>query len=76
MRTRYVLVSFLLIATVALLTPNSAAAGPEVTFVLGAMIGDSLSDVLQVRPDNLTEGFKTAPIFGGIIRQPGKSPPG
>ncbi len=67
MRTRYVLVSFLLIATVALLTPNSAAAGPEVTFVLGAMIGDSLSDVLQVRPDNLTEGFKTAPIFGGRL---------
>ncbi len=67
MRTRNLLTSLLLISTVALLTPTPAAAGPEVTFVLGAMIGDSLRDVLQVRPTTLTEGFKNAPIFGGRL---------
>lgn len=67
MPIRRLLVSLLLISTVMLLVPRPAAAGPEVTFVLGAMIGDSFSDVLQVRPNNLTEGFKNAPIFGGRL---------
>lgn len=67
MRTRHLLFSFLLISTVALLIPEPAAAGPELTFTLGAMIGDSLTDVLQIRPQNLAEGFKNAPIFGGRV---------
>jgi len=67
MRTRQLLVGLLLIATTTLLIPAPAAAGPEITFVLGAMIGDSLKDVLQIRPDNLTEGFQNAPIFGGRL---------
>ena len=67
MPTRRLLVGFLLLAMVLVLVPAPAAAGPDVTFVLGAMIGDSLLDVLQVRPDNLTEGFENAPIFGGRI---------
>ena len=67
MRTRNLLISLLLISAITLLIPKPAAAGPEVTFVLGAMIGDSLRDVLQVRPTTLTEGFKNAPIFGGRL---------
>ena len=67
MRTRHLLFSFLLISTVALLIPEPAAAGPELTFTLGAMIGDSLTDVLQIRPQNLSEGFTNAPIFGGRV---------
>ncbi len=67
MRTRHLLVSFLLISTVTLLIPEPAAAGPELTFTLGAMIGDSLTDVLQIRPQNLSEGFTNAPIFGGRV---------
>ena len=67
MRTRNLLISLLLISTVTLLIPKPAVAGPEVTFVLGAMIGDSLRDVLQVRQTTLTEGFKDAPIFGGRL---------
>jgi len=67
MRTRYFLMGLVLITTTALVIPAPAQAGPEVTFVLGAMIGDSLSDVLQIRPSNLTEGFNNAPIFGGRL---------
>lgn len=67
MRVHRLLFSLLLISATTLLSPLPAAAGPELTFVLGAMIGDSLTDVLQVRPDNLTEGFKNAPIFGGRL---------
>lgn len=67
MHIRRLLVSLLLISTLMLLVPRPAAAGPEVTFVLGAMIGDSFKDVLQIRPNNLTEGFKNAPIFGGRL---------
>jgi hypothetical protein len=67
MPIRRLLVSLLLISTLMLLAPRPAAAGPEVTFVLGAMIGDSFSDVLQVRPNNITEGFRNAPIFGGRL---------
>jgi hypothetical protein len=67
MPSRYLLTGSLLVATMALLIPAPAQAGPEVTFVLGAMIGDSLGDVLQVRPSTLTEGFDNAPIFGGRI---------
>lgn len=57
--------SLLLIVVATLFVPAPASAGPELTFSLGAMIGDSLVDVLQVRPDNLTEGFQNAPIFAG-----------
>jgi len=67
MRTRPLLAGILLIATPVLLVPAPAHAGPEVTFVLGAMIGDSLADVLQVRPSTLTQGFDNAPIFGGRL---------
>lgn len=67
MRTRHLLISFLLIATATLLVPAPATAGPELTFTLGAMIGDSLTDVLQVRPNNLSEGFDNAPIFGARL---------
>ena len=67
MRTRHLLISFLLILMVTLLIPKPAAAIPPVTFVLGAMIGDSLSEVLQVRLTTITEGFKNAPIFGGRL---------
>ena len=52
---------------VTLLIPKPVAAIPAVTFVLGSMIGDSLSEVLQVRLATLTEGFKNAPILGGRI---------
>lgn len=57
----------LLLISATVLAPAPAAAGPELTFVLGAMIGDSLTDVLQIRPNNLTTGFKNAPIFGGRL---------
>ena len=67
MHIRRLLVSLLVISTLMLLVPRPAAAGPEVTFVLGAMIGDSFKDVLQIRPNNLTEGFQNAPIFGGRL---------
>lgn len=67
MRADHFPVGLVLMATTALLSPAPAAAGPEVTFVLGGMIGDSLSDVLQVRPGNLTEGFDNAPIFGARL---------
>lgn len=67
MRTRNLLVGVLLITLATMLIPTRASAGPEVTFVLGAMIGDSLRDVLQVRTSTLTEGFDNAPIFGGRL---------
>lgn len=67
MRNTRLLVGTLLMLTTTLLAPMPAHAGPEVTFVLGAMIGDSLGDVLQVRPSNLSEGFSNAPIFGGRV---------
>lgn len=67
MRPRRLLTGSLLILTTILLTPLPAAAGPEVTFVLGAMIGDSLGDVLGVDQADLTEGFSNAPIFGGRV---------
>lgn len=67
MRTSPYSAGLLLIAVTTMLTPAPAAAGPEVTFVLGAMIGDSLGDVLQVRPSSLTEGFDDAPIFGARV---------
>jgi hypothetical protein len=67
MRTRPLLAGLLLIAATTMLYPAPAAAGQEVTFVLGAMIGDSLGDVLQVRPSSLTEGFDDAPIFGARL---------
>lgn len=67
MHIRNLLIGLLAILAVTLVLPLPAMAGPEVTFVLGAMIGDSLRDVLQVRPATLTEGFENAPIFGGRL---------
>ncbi|HJN47795.1 MAG TPA: hypothetical protein QGE93_03570 [Acidobacteriota bacterium] len=67
MHKRHLLISFLLISMVAVLIPKPAAAIPAATFVLGAMIGDSLSEVLQVRLTTVTEGFKNAPLFGGRL---------
>ena len=67
MRTHRLLVGFLLISMATLLIPAPAAGGPELTFSLGGMVGDSFADVLQVRPSSLTEGFDTAPIFGGRL---------
>ena len=67
MHTRHLLIILLLISMVTLLIPKPVAAIPAVTFVLGSMIGDSLSEVLQVRLATLTEGFKNAPILGGRI---------
>ncbi|MEC8944524.1 MAG: hypothetical protein VX398_06605 [Acidobacteriota bacterium] len=65
MRARHLLIILLLISMVTLLIPKPVAAIPAVTFVLGAMIGDSLSEVLQVRLGTITEGFENAPILGG-----------
>ncbi len=67
MRTRWLLAGLLSLPMATLLPPLPASAGPELTFSLGAMIGDSLADVLQVRPENLTEGFQNAPIFAGRL---------
>ena len=67
MHTGRLLASFLLIMTVVLALPEPATAGPELTFVLGAMIGDSLADALQVRPSTITAGFDNAPIYGGRL---------
>lgn len=67
MRVHPFLIGLLIVGSVLLLFPAPAHAGPELTFVLGAMIGDSLSDVLRVRPDTLTDGFKSAPIYGGRV---------
>ena len=67
MHTRRLLTSLLVIMAVSLALPEPATAGPELTFVLGAMIGDSLTDVLQVRPSTITTGFKNAPIYGGRL---------
>ena len=65
MHTRHLLIILLLISMVTLLIPKPVAAIPAVTFVLGTMIGDSLSEVLQVRLGRLTEGFENSPILGG-----------
>ncbi|MBU91799.1 MAG: hypothetical protein CL475_05205 [Acidobacteria bacterium] len=65
MRARHLLIILLLISMVTLLIPKPVAAIPAVTFVLGSMIGDSLSEVLQVRLGTITEGFENAPILGG-----------
>ena len=65
MHTRHLLIILLLISMVTLLIPKPVAAIPAVTFVLGTMIGDSLSEVLQVRLGRLTEGFENSPSLGG-----------
>lgn len=67
MPTRPLPAGLLLMASVTLLVPAAATAGPELTFSIGAIIGDSLTDVLQVRPENLTEGFQNAPFFAGRV---------
>ncbi len=65
MPTRPFVARVLLIAVAVSIVPTAATAGPELTFSLGAMIGDSLGDVLGVRTDELTARFKNAPFFAG-----------
>jgi hypothetical protein len=67
MPSRPLLAGMLLIAATALIIPGTASGGPELSFSLGAMIGDSLGDVLQVRPDALTADFQNAPFFAGRV---------
>lgn len=50
-----------------LLLAGPAAADTEVTFVIGAFIGDELTDVAGTRTVDLREAFGRAPIFGGRI---------
>ena len=67
MRATRLFAGALLALTGVLLIPQPAAA-QEVSFVIGALIGDSFRDVLDaVDPDNIAENFKNAPIFGGRV---------
>ena len=66
MLSKSLLVSMLITAT-GLLLPATAHAGPTVSFVLGALIGDQLTDVLQSNPGFLREKFDNAVIFGGRL---------
>jgi len=50
-----------------LLVPQPAAA-QEVSFVIGALIGDSFRDVLGILDlPNIAQDFKNAPLFGGRV---------
>lgn len=61
-------VGVVLLALAALLAaPSPAAADAEVTGVVGAFIGDSLRDVVGVRPGNIGDDFDNAPLYGGRI---------
>ncbi len=67
MRAKRLIAGALLFLTGALLVPQPAAA-QEVSFVIGALIGDSFRDVLGVIDlPNIAEDFKNAPLFGGRI---------
>lgn len=57
----------LLIAVAGLvLTPGQAAAASKLTFVLGALIGDELSDVTGA-PGSIGEDFQNAPVYGARL---------
>jgi len=61
------LICQLVVAGSVFLFPGLAHAGPDVTFVLGAMIGDELSDVTQIPGSSLRENFDTAPVYGARV---------
>lgn len=67
MRPRRTLICPLVVAAGVLLFPGTAAAGPDVTFVLGAMIGDELSDVTQIPGSDLREDIATSPVYGARL---------
>ncbi|MFQ5745390.1 MAG: hypothetical protein ACE5HV_17695 [Acidobacteriota bacterium] len=67
MRAPPLLAGFLLTMTALLLFPASAAAGQEVTFVLGTLIGDKLTDVTAAGRDRLSEDFENAPVYGARV---------
>jgi len=67
MRAKRLIAGALLFLAGVLLAPQPAAA-QEVSFVIGALIGDSFRDVLGVIDlPNIAEDFKNAPLFGGRI---------
>lgn len=67
MRTTRLIAGALLFLTSVLLIPQPAAA-QEVSFVIGALIGDSFRDVLSaIDLPNIAEDFKNAPLFGGRV---------
>ena len=67
MRTTRLIAGALLLLTSVLLIPQPAAA-QEVSFVIGALIGDSFRDVLSaIDLPNIAEDFKNAPLFGGRV---------
>jgi hypothetical protein len=67
MRATRLIAGALLFLTGVLLVPQPAAA-QEVSFVIGALIGDSFRDVLGVLDlPNIAQDFKNAPLFGGRV---------
>lgn len=67
MSLRRSLICPLAVAAGIFLLPGSAMAGPDITFVLGAMIGDELSDVTQISGSSLREDFDTSPTYGARV---------
>jgi hypothetical protein len=67
MRATPLIAGVLLFLMGVLLVPQPAAA-QEVSFVIGALIGDSFSDVLGVTNlPSIAESFNNAPLFGGRV---------
>jgi hypothetical protein len=67
MRATRLIAGALLFLTGVFLIPQPAAA-QEVSFVIGALIGDSFKDVFGVvNLPSIAENFKNAPVFGGRL---------